>query len=183
VPDIKVNYFTKTYTGCDMMVSLLFPQAPPITVGSATTVSYSTFRSLQPVVTMGRVSIRGFAKGTRTVAGTIVFSMHTKSEIAHLKNKIGYLNAVMRLRPDELPPFDILITAGNEAGSSAKMLIYGVTLYEEGQVISINEAFSESIWSYHARDVAPFDNTFSSIGQVSQTTFRRPSNNVFSLSL
>lgn len=179
----RVEHFSQTYTGCDMVVSLLFPQSYPIVVGTATTVSYSTFRSVQPVVTMGRVSVKGFAKGLRTVAGTIVFTMHEKSEIARLKDTIGYLNAVLRLRPDELPPFDILITAANEAGAAAKMVIYGVTVYEEGQVMSVNDLFSENVWSYQARDVAPFDNTFSSIGQISQTAFKKSSSGVFTLSL
>lgn len=154
----KYWHLTKyaSFSGTDMVVSLVFPQCTPIVVGSANTVTYSIYRSVKPVTTLGRISMRGLAKGTRVVAGTIIFTMLDQNMVNNLKDRIEYLRGITRLKPDELPPFDIVITAANEYGHVGRMTIYGATVYEDGQTMSIQDMFTENVWSYQARDVMPF---------------------------
>lgn len=142
-----------TFSGIDMSVSILLPGAKPCTVGECSTVSYSTLRDLQEVRTLGRTSVRGFARGQRRVAGTIIFTVFEQHAVNNLRLEIDYLRKINRLKTDELPPFDIIITGASEYGRAAKLVIYGAVVYEEGQVITIEDLFMENVWSYMARDI------------------------------
>lgn len=142
-----------SFSGTDMIVSILLPGAQPITVGECSTVSYSTLRDLQEVRTLGRISVRGFARGQRRIAGTIIFTVLEQHELNNLRAQIEYLWQAGRLKTDELPPFDIIITMASEYGRAARLVIYGATVYEEGKVLSIDDIITENVWSYMARDI------------------------------
>lgn len=142
-----------TFSGADMVVSILLPHSKLYTVGECSTVSYSTLRDLQEVRTLGFISPRGFARGQRRVAGTIIFTVFEQHVVNNLKREISYLRQIGRLKSDELPPFDIIITCASEYGRAAKMAIYGAIVYEEGKVMSIEDIFTENVWSYMARDI------------------------------
>lgn len=142
-----------TFSGTDMIVSILLPGSKPYAVGECSTVSYSILRDLQEVRTLGRISVRGFARGQRRVAGTIIFTVFEQHMVNNFRLHVDYLRKIRRLKSDELPPFDIIITGATEYGRAARLVIYGATVYEEGKVISIEDLFTENVWSYMARDI------------------------------
>jgi hypothetical protein len=142
-----------SFSGADMVVSVLFPSAKPVTVGECSTVSYSTLRDVQEVRTLGHITVRGFAKGQRRVAGTIIFTVFEQHAANNLKAEIDYLRKLGRLKTDELPPFDIIITAASEYGRAARLVIYGAVVLEEGMVMSVEDILTENTWTYMARDI------------------------------
>jgi len=146
-----------TFSGVDMVVSILLPSSPPYVVGECSTVTYSILRDVQEVRTLGRISVRGHARGQRRVAGTIIFTVFEQHTVNNLRMQVDYLRKIMRLKGDELPPFDIVITGGSEYGRVARLVIYGAVAFEEGKVISIEDMFTENVWSYMARDIEPLE--------------------------
>ena len=56
---------------------------------------------------------------------------------------------------DMLPPFDIVLSFFNEYGLGAKMKIYGVTIVDEGQTMSVDDLITEQTYVYMARGIQP----------------------------
>ena len=135
-----------------MTAFALFPESTPLALGELTTFSYSTFREQIPVRTLGRVSTKGYGKGNRTVAGTMVFTVYHKHIVYKIQEHAASLN-IKRLKTDELPPFDMVITFGNEYGATSRITIYGISVVDEGGVFSVEDMYSENTMSYVARDI------------------------------
>lgn len=57
---------------------------------------------------------------------------------------------------DQIPPFDVTLTAANEYGSAATMRIYGVELLNSGSGASIDDIVLEEQMSYVARTIQPW---------------------------
>lgn len=155
-----ISPYYGTFSGGDIIAYALFPDSNPIVLGELTTVTYSIHRDKTPVRPLGRISPKGFANGTRTVAGTLIFTVLTKHVINKLRTASqvkGLLGDIKRFKTDELPPFDIIISFGNEYGASAKMAIYGVTIVDEGKVMSIEDMYTENTMSYMAHDIDLMD--------------------------
>lgn len=57
---------------------------------------------------------------------------------------------------DQIPPFDVTITAANEYGSAMVMRIIGVELLNEAWGISVDDIVSEQQYSYVARAINPW---------------------------
>ena len=153
----SAGVYNNTFSGTDMVATIVFPNCAPITVGELATVSYSVYREKNPIRTLSRISVKGFTKGPRTVAGTFIFTVFDKHVVNRIKSEIPYLNNLVRIKSDELPAFDLYITMGNEYGASARLNIYGVTVVDEGKVMSIEDLFTENQWSYMARDIDLMD--------------------------
>jgi len=58
--------------------------------------------------------------------------------------------------PDQLPPFDIVLTAANEYGGLAIMKILGVELLNSGYGVSIDDIVSEHSYTYVANGMIPW---------------------------
>lgn len=57
---------------------------------------------------------------------------------------------------DQIPPFDITLTAANEYGSAATMRIYGVEILNEGSGASIDDIVLEQQMTYVCRTIQPW---------------------------
>ena len=139
-----------------MMIYFTFPDARPVYVGTATTVTYSTFRETRHVRTIGRISSKGVTRGPRTVAGSLIFTVinqHVVNDIMDALNEVTAYRMYGKIKPDELPPFDIVISLANEYGQSSRQVIYGASILDDGVVLSIEDVFTENTMSYIARDV------------------------------
>lgn len=145
-----------SFSGADMVVSILFPSSPPITIGECSTVTYSTLRDVKIVHTLGRINPRGFTKGQRIIAGTIIFTVFEQHAIHNIRSQIDYLRKLTRIKTDEVPPFDIVITAASEYGRASRAIIYGAVVLEEGMVMSVEDILTENTWTYIARDIDLF---------------------------
>lgn len=173
-----ISNFYKSFSGTDTLVFILMPGSNPVILGSITTVSYSQYRTKQPVINLGRTNINGVTRGTRIYAGTMIFTLinqHWLNELS-ANESLKWLSTYEELKTDELPLFDLMIVSANEYGSYVSMFIYGVDITDEGQVISVEDLFTENTLSFIARDVSTFK-----AGNLSsaRTTYKLPEiNNV-----
>jgi hypothetical protein len=58
--------------------------------------------------------------------------------------------------PDQVPPFDIVLTAANEYGQVAQMSVRGVEILNEGSGMSIDDIVTEQQMTFVAREVMPW---------------------------
>lgn len=179
---MSFRYTNETYSGCDMVASITMHIPKQIEVptsgkgksangkGSTTTktvtevytrvlgelqtISYSIHMEKRPVRAIGNVNAKDYVIGPRTIAGSLVFSVfnkHFAQDIIEAINN-GYSNGTSFL-VDELPPFDITISAANEYGYRSRLVVYGVRLLNEGQVMSVNDVYTENTYQFMATDV------------------------------
>lgn len=151
------NYY-KSFSGTDTLVFILLPGSNPVVLGSITTVSYSAYRTKQPVINLGRTNINGITRGSRIFAGTMIFTLinqHWLNELLE-SNNLKWLSKYQELKADELPLFDLMVVSANEYGSYVSMFLYGVDITDEGQVISVEDLFTENTLSFVARDIQTF---------------------------
>lgn len=161
------RYANETFSGCDMTAAITINMnvydekkktwsVQPYTkvLGELQTVSYSIHMEKKPIRSIGNVNAKDYVMGPRTIAGSLVFSVFNKHFAEDLISALnaGY-QAGTAFLVDELPPFDITISAANEYGYRSSLVIYGVRLLNEGQVMSINDVYTENTYQYFATDL------------------------------
>ena len=156
-----ISDFYKSFSGTDTLVFILLPGSRPVVLGSITTLSYSVYRTKQPVINLGRTNINGATRGSRIFAGTMIFTLinqHWLNELMYEKEAEGpnWLSQYQELKADELPLFDLMVISANEYGSYVSMFLYGVDITDEGQVVSVEDLFTENTLSFIARDIQTF---------------------------
>ena len=109
------------------------------------------FREKHPVRALGTVAERGKTRGTRTIAGSLVFTVFDRHSFADLMIREQFA--------DQLPKFDIVISCANEYGSSARMILYGIELMSEGVVLSVENLVTEATFQFTADNLAILENT------------------------
>lgn len=62
-----------------------------------------------------------------------------------------------RIKPSDLPPFDIILLFLNEAGNGGKIILYGVDIVHDSQTLSVEDIYTEVQYQYIARDIEYFD--------------------------
>ena len=168
-----------SYSGADIVATILVPgEKAALDLGNLQTISYSTHRENTPVRAIGHVNPCGFIKGPRTISGSLIFTQFNKYTFYQLEQYRLLANARLFGLGDMLPPFDIIITAANEYGSFSKMKILGVTIIDEGGVMSIDDMITEETFTYMARGIQPMidyipDNIFSD-GKPNELDLRLP---------
>lgn len=128
-------------------------------LGELSTISYSIYRDKEQVKALGQSMARGFSRGYRTIAGTMVFTVFHDA-IMHEIFPRGIADAPY-VMVDQLPPVDVLITMCDEAGNYSRLGIYGVEFMNEGQVMSVQDLMTENSVNYVARYVSPLRKVFS----------------------
>ena len=184
---VASNY-AKTYTtfsGHDMVCIFEVPISGKLkyiskVVGSLQTVTYSIHDEKTPVRCLGDMNAKGYVYGKRTIAGTLIFTVfnkHWAHEIMEEYLKTYNINAHFLV--DELPPINITISCANEYGQNARLALYGVTFVNEGQVLSINDNFTENTFQFYATDVDYLSNIPRGVG----TDFnKKPTDNLPTIS-
>ena len=122
------------------------------------TMSISSTRSVSPVRTLGRASPAAYTRGARTIAGTLVFATINEDVFADVYDvAIGETaqSASTSLLSDQMPPFSIVLTAGNEKGAVATQIIHGITLVNYGTTYSVDDLYTETTYTYVATDIMP----------------------------
>lgn len=154
------EYTNETFSGCDMVAAITIRNPSDNTkqytkvLGEIQTISYSIHMEKRPIRSIGNVNVKDYVIGPRTIAGSLVFSVFNKHfsqdliENINESSKAGALYLV-----DELPPFDLIISAANEYGYRSSLVIYGIRLLNEGQVMSINDVFTENTYQFFATDL------------------------------
>lgn len=153
------TYSNESFSGCDMVATILIstdnsPKKKAYVIGELQTISYSIHMDRHPVRAIGNINVKDYVMGPRTIAGSLVFAVFNK----HFAKKI-MTDIIDGVKPgyafliDEIPPFDIVISAANEYGLRSRLVIYGVRLVNEGQVMSINDVYTENTYQFVATDL------------------------------
>ncbi len=159
----------QSFAGTDIQAIMYLPL---LTLGNATksnalkfkvfaelqTISVSSTRSVSPVRVLGRSSAIDYTRGARTIAGSMVFASINAdafNDVYDVSIAESVLSATSSLVSDQLPPFSIVITAANESGGVAIQAIHGITLTNYGTTYSIDDLYTETIYSYVATDMTP----------------------------
>lgn len=148
------------------------------TIGTIQALSYSIQREKAAIYTMGSPNPRAFSRGKRMIAGSLVFILFDSNPIlSHFggakfladaeeltfEQKFGNgLNADAAVdeegfeshelaKPtyvDQIPPFNIVISAVNEYGARASMTLTGVELMNENSGFSIDDIVVEQQYTF-----------------------------------
>ena len=105
--------------------------------------------------------------GTRTIAGTMVFTLFDHhplldlfpEDLAEFTNKSASSGKTRlyrpRYMPDQLPPFDLSIILMNEYGYCSMVSLYGIQVPDEGTVIGTDNLVTEIVCQYTAVSMDP----------------------------
>ena len=155
--------WTKTnvsFSGCDMVVTAEMRTTSgarvSATLGSVQTISYSIYRKLSPILNIGNINAKDYVGGPRTIAGSLVFTVfnqHWGTELIDRFAKAEGYKSSRKILMDEVAPIDITIAMANEYGTSARLALYSVRLFSEGQVMSINDIYTENTYQYVALNI------------------------------
>ena len=153
--------YTRTYTsysGNDMVCIFELPMVngKNITkvVGEMQTISYSLYNQKMPVRVLGDMNYKSYVFSNRMVAGKMIFTVFDRHWAQSMMN--DYLNAISNkshVLIDEIPPINVTISMTNEYGSSSRLALYGVTFVSEGQVMSVQDMYTENTFEFFAKDV------------------------------
>lgn len=172
----KIVARNKTYTsfsGADIVASIRVVGGKPIVFGEIQTISYSIYRPMTPVYTLGRINPKGVVRGQRAIAGSMIFTVFDRHVLKQVMDAyrdqsdsfaVSYALGQQDIydlrqyaKTDEMPPFDINISFMNEYGNSATLNIYGVHITSEGQTMSIEDMITENTMQYIAMDIDLMD--------------------------
>lgn len=161
----KKNYLSEyqkmnqSFSGSDMVctIDITMPDGTKAVkvIGSLQTLTYSIHQDKRPVRAIGNMNAKDYVFGQRTIAGTLIFAVFNKHwayEIMDEYRTAGELGSAHFLM-DELPPFQITISAANEYGFAARLALYGVRVVNEGQVMSTNDVYTENTYQFVATDL------------------------------
>ena len=154
------TYPNESFSGCDMVATLLVPDINDSTkkhiyaIGELQTISYSIHMERKAVRSIGNINAKDYILGPRTIAGSLVFTVFNRHFAKNIINDINEsLDSDYAFLADELPPFDIIMSFANEYGLKGKLVMYGIRLINEGQVMSINDIYTENTYQFVATDI------------------------------
>ena len=152
---------TGTFNGVDIKASIVVPEllvstlGPTVELSNLNTISWSTHRDKVPVRRLGKAYSQGYTRGTRTIAGSMVFVNFNQAALwsligEHYQVEDSPVHSVMT---DQLLPFDMNFLLVNEDGLTAFMSLFGVEIVDEGMVLGTDEAYLETTMQYVAVDM------------------------------
>ena len=153
-----------SYSSCDIVVTARLAtlnnstkklEEKIYTLGSLQTLSVSTHQDKKPVRVIGSMNALDYTMGQRTIAGSLVFAVFDKHFATEMFNDLEKATGKTFFLPDELPAMDITITFANEYGRTSRMAIYGLRIINEGQVMSINDLYTENTYQFVATAMEP----------------------------
>lgn len=156
-----------SFSGTDFHVTAFIPPASaadrsdePVSfrrLGEITTLTMSSHRGLYPVRALGEHWVRDFTPGTRSIAGTLVFSVLEKDVFADIYQRDRREGrSPLPIFIDQLPPFTIGVHGITEYGHEATMFLWGVKLSNWGMGVSVEDMYTETTYNYQAKWVTPF---------------------------
>lgn len=138
------------------------------TLAELQTISISTFREKNAVRAFGTVGVKGYTRGPRTVAGSMIFTVFDRNVLFELLETSSFDadNQFRAAIKDQLPPLDITILFANEYGALSRMGLFGVEFVTEGQTMSIEDIILEDVCQFVARDVDPMTPVLNDQGEA-----------------
>ena len=129
-----------------------------INLGSLQTLSIQSHREKYGVRALGHSYVKGYTRGPRTIAGSMIFTVFDEHSLLRLIRAMGTRESIWKnpeiatLLPDQLPPVDITIAFANEYGALSEMRVFGVEFVNDGMTMSIEDLLTEQIINFVARD-------------------------------
>mgnify|MGYP000397902890 CR=1 FL=1 len=178
-----------SHSGCDIVAGIMLPGDTSFKpFGNILTLSYSIHRDKSPVITLGRTVPKGYTRGWRTIAGSMIFAVFDTRVLNEIPDALAKASAQRtnsesyisppdkeRVLPDMLPPFTVVCTFLNEYSiyhlRGAKLVIYGVEINDEGQTHSVDDMMTENVINFTARDIRllqPVEMEHKKPGSISQ---------------
>ena len=159
-------YAETSYTGSNLKVLLEIAGTPASgnsrqykQLVELTTITVSVHRVKSPAVAMGYINAKGWARGRRTIAGTLVMTKFTTDVLYSFLNSGAFTSDLSKdttyMKVDQLPPFNLTLLFADEYGNSSSQRLLGVELVTSGDVYSIQDMLSEQTVSYVAADFTP----------------------------
>lgn len=156
-----------SFSGVDTRILLSMPRVGNVAaytkiVTNIQTISYSIFREKSPVRSLGFIGEKGRARGTRTIAGSIVFTVFDRHPLFDFFRPSpgdsvyngfampGSYDGIEYTFPDQLPPFDLILHFANEYGHTSELVLQGIDLSSEGQVHSVQDIITENTMQFTA---------------------------------
>lgn len=153
--EVGMNHPYTSYSGADITATITVPGGETIVLGELLTLSYSIHRENTPVRLVGHSAPVAFVKGSRTIAGSMIFTAFNAYAFYRIKcMQDNFLTGNFPLA-DQLPEFDISLFFINEYGSMSSMKIMGVSIIDEGGTMSIDDLMTEQTYTYVARAIQP----------------------------
>lgn len=155
---------TSSYTGSNLL--LVIDLAEPAADGKrhykqlleATTITVSVHREVAPVRASGYINPKGFALGTRTIAGTLILTQFTTEVLFSFLQSSLLVDGskdTFFTKIDQIPPFNITMVFTNESGYASQRKLLGVKFVTDGIVYSIQDMLTEQTLSWMATDFTP----------------------------
>ena len=167
-----------SFSGVDIVANMVLPGEGPIILGELQTISYSIHRENTPVRTLGHVGPINFVKGPRTIAGSLIFTVFDEYAFYRIERYRKAISSGFYPLADMLPPMDISITFSNEYGLASTMKLFGLTIIDEGQTMSVDDMITEQTYTFMARGIQPITRYTPGVTNqtLSQTRKGKPSN-------
>ena len=80
---LKGSTYT-SYSGADIVATIQAIGGKPMVFGELQTITYSTHREVQPIRSIGNINPRGFTRGPRTIAGSMIFTVFDRHVIQNV---------------------------------------------------------------------------------------------------
>lgn len=138
-----------------MVASIYVPDEEPQVFGELSSISYSIYRAKYPVLSLGRITPKGYTRGIRTISGVLAFTDFNESIVLRTMKKLKTMG--YRILMDEMPMFNVTITMANEFGSMSKMTLYGITTFTEGKQMSVHDMGQTTVYEFFAQDISPLE--------------------------
>lgn len=161
-----------SYSGTDILAEIILPGEQPLILGELQTISYSIHRENTPVRFLGHVNPVGFVRGPRTLAGSLIFTVFNQYAFYRLAEYQQALNSGLYPLADMLPMFDVAISFANEFGAMSQMRIYGITIIDEGQTMSVDDLITEQTYTWIGQGIIPM--TMYGTGSAAISTVTAP---------
>jgi hypothetical protein len=138
-----------------------------VELGTLQTISCQAHRPKAAVRALGSTYARGYTRGPRTIAGSMIFTVINKQSLGHLCrlmsnmfNRKGNDILPSTILPDQLFPLDLTFVMANEYGAVSRMALYGVEFLNTGYTFSIEDLLLEEIVQFVARDIDPMSSLY-----------------------
>jgi hypothetical protein len=124
------------------------------------TITVTSARSVMPIRRIGETNPIEYARGSRTIAGSMVFTTGLRDAfVEYFADKSVKDGEPMReptLFVDQIAKFDMIFEGHNEVqGVIAHAILIGITLTNFGTTLSIDDIYTESTFTYVAEQYFP----------------------------
>ena len=150
-------------------------------LGTVQTISCQSHRPKAAVRSIGNAYAKGYTRGPRTIAGSMIFTVLNQHSLRDLCKEMevvlrGGLDGLSStVLPDQIHPIDLTFLLLNEYGSISRMALYGVEFLNNGQTLSIEDLLLEEVVQFVALDMDPLADITDTVHTGQDPGDKRPS--------